>query len=615
MKSEIKMFVLFGLAVVLIIMVSTIMFAISTGSVSSTITTTDDELIKDIDEVWLIIAKTMGLDDKVFKATKDNNGEYTGIGEWVDYKEKYPEISSNGELNCGAMWLPLDPEIPLTPSGGKHTLEPTGHGVVKTNSVNAAVDLRVGENSNEAQERAKIGVDIYSPITGKVNEILSLGDYGNCIIITDGGKSHINSDEVAVLCHVSPLVSQGEEVVAGEIVGTISYFRGNFGPHLHFELKLNGDWVEGDGFMGTWEEQQNALGCDAIPSTSYGDTDSSETNEDEGTGNLGELPAECSDSFTLKKYDNVDQNDIFYGADDGDSCGSLITIEDSNDDSVINAINEFSSAYGTNGIRGGNLWAGKISGNGDSDSYNREDEGRVTLIFVPCNLNVANPIEYIYYFHGLSGFTEIDFSYITPQVEAMVEDERNFILIYPEMPYSYGEPTASYSSASCTRCGRQKSFIWQGTDGDFLRFHDNVLNQITNMEIGGVDIPSPSKISMVGHSGGGSALWKAAEYMVEIGVGLVTLSDSDYYGTSEKIYLESPNTIQNILVSHPTDGEGAHAPTWLAQSFMQQYFCADTDVKSVSSSVYSVEGYEQIRYVPLPYDHPGIKEISLKWVS
>ncbi len=260
----------------------------------SQLTCQDEDTCEEIDKVWLILlgraqnlADVIG-DSSVWESNsiEDVNGndddgsddeDYLD-GAWVDYTDKHgSDDDGDGDLSCGDMWLPIDPELPLTPSGSLHTLAPNGHGVVKTDTIYAAVDLRVGESSSEASDIAKDGVSIYSPFDGIVNQIFDLGGgNGHCVIITESGSHHSSSDDVAVLCHVDPNVETGESVDAGEVVADLTYYIGTFGPHLHFELKLDGTWIADDGFLGTWEKQQEALGCDAIPEESYGSTDSSE---------------------------------------------------------------------------------------------------------------------------------------------------------------------------------------------------------------------------------------------------------------------------------------------------------------------------------------------------
>jgi len=151
-----------------------------------------------------------------------------------------------------------------------------GHKWVRCGDANCAVDLRPGNNAREAEEAARRGIDIYSPIEGKVTEEFELRGFlwfrgsdrvprfGSCVIITSDG-----AENVAVLCHIDPIVEEGDKITSGQKVGTLTaYEGGDFGPHLHFELKLNGQWISGDGKEETWQNQMIALGGSRVSTIS-----------------------------------------------------------------------------------------------------------------------------------------------------------------------------------------------------------------------------------------------------------------------------------------------------------------------------------------------------------
>lgn len=85
---------------------------------------------------------------------------------------------------------------------------------------------------------ASKGSSVLSAASGTVIMAGWYGDYGNCIIIDHGGK-------VATLYgHLSRiLISEGDQVKKGEVIGRVGSTGLSTGPHLHFEVRVNGGTV------------------------------------------------------------------------------------------------------------------------------------------------------------------------------------------------------------------------------------------------------------------------------------------------------------------------------------------------------------------------------------
>lgn len=92
-----------------------------------------------------------------------------------------------------------------------------------------------------------LGVDFYNPggtpilaaAEGVVSYVGTLGSYGKLIIINHGGNvqtyySHCRSIEV----------QEGDTVEAGDYIGAVGSTGRTTGPHLHFELRLNGGTLD-----------------------------------------------------------------------------------------------------------------------------------------------------------------------------------------------------------------------------------------------------------------------------------------------------------------------------------------------------------------------------------
>jgi len=91
--------------------------------------------------------------------------------------------------------------------------------------------------------RFHTGVDIAAPYGASVRAVFSgrvvraswYGAYGYCIVIDHG-------DEVTTLyAHLSDfLVARGDWVARGQIIGRVGSTGNSTGPHLHFEVRING---------------------------------------------------------------------------------------------------------------------------------------------------------------------------------------------------------------------------------------------------------------------------------------------------------------------------------------------------------------------------------------
>jgi murein DD-endopeptidase MepM/ murein hydrolase activator NlpD len=83
--------------------------------------------------------------------------------------------------------------------------------------------------------RAKYGVDVFASASGTVIFAGVSGGYGNLIQI-----KHING-YITLYGHLSKiLVHQGQKVKRGQLIGKVGATGRVTGPHLHFEIRLNG---------------------------------------------------------------------------------------------------------------------------------------------------------------------------------------------------------------------------------------------------------------------------------------------------------------------------------------------------------------------------------------
>lgn len=99
----------------------------------------------------------------------------------------------------------------------------------------------------EANGQTRVGVDLAAPsgtpyyavARGKVVLARSNGGYGYCVMIDHGGGI------VSVYAHSSSLgVKEGQVVEAGQPIGKVGDTGYSFGPHLHFEIRVDGQQVD-----------------------------------------------------------------------------------------------------------------------------------------------------------------------------------------------------------------------------------------------------------------------------------------------------------------------------------------------------------------------------------
>lgn len=82
------------------------------------------------------------------------------------------------------------------------------------------------------------GKDIIAAASGKVILASYYGGYGNCVMLDHGGGI------VTLYGHASKLcVSKGDVVTRGQVIAKVGSTGRSTGPHLHFEVRKNGEYV------------------------------------------------------------------------------------------------------------------------------------------------------------------------------------------------------------------------------------------------------------------------------------------------------------------------------------------------------------------------------------
>ncbi len=135
--------------------------------------------------------------------------------------------------------------IPALPAGGG-TLQHPIPGAPITSSFGYRVHPIYGDGRlhTGVDFGADTGDPIYAAGDGIVASAGSLGGYGNATVVEHGGGL------ATLYGHQSSiLVSEGDSVTQGEMIGRVGCTGSCTGPHLHFEVRVDGDPVDPMGYI------------------------------------------------------------------------------------------------------------------------------------------------------------------------------------------------------------------------------------------------------------------------------------------------------------------------------------------------------------------------------
>ena len=83
---------------------------------------------------------------------------------------------------------------------------------------------------------APLGTPVHATLAGRAHVLRSSGGYGLHIVIDHGGGLQSLYGHLSAVC-----VTDGELVAAGDVVGAVGSSGNSTGPHLHFEIRRNGE--------------------------------------------------------------------------------------------------------------------------------------------------------------------------------------------------------------------------------------------------------------------------------------------------------------------------------------------------------------------------------------
>jgi len=175
------------------------------------------------------------------KAIKEMESEAAAIQELIERLEKEQQwVSRGGAINL--IWLLAEFQRGwITSYYGYRTHPITGaprsfHGGIDIGIPHSRYPLSSSYNGSPVYIRAaEDGVVIYAGVSGS---------YGRLVIINHGGGI------ATVYAHnYSNLVESGQEVRQGEHIAIVGNTGSSTGPHLHFEVRVNGERVDPLGYL------------------------------------------------------------------------------------------------------------------------------------------------------------------------------------------------------------------------------------------------------------------------------------------------------------------------------------------------------------------------------
>lgn len=147
----------------------------------------------------------------------DENGKLLEDSSSINYERKIEAIQSKAEFV-----VPLDGKITITSGFGNRTSN-----YKNVSKYHTGIDFS-----------ANVGTIIKASTSGKVIEVSSKGDYGIHLKIQ-------KEDIITLYAHCSEiLVKEGDEIIQGQIIAKTGNTGNTTGPHLHFEIRKNGECLD-----------------------------------------------------------------------------------------------------------------------------------------------------------------------------------------------------------------------------------------------------------------------------------------------------------------------------------------------------------------------------------
>ncbi|MGL4767530.1 MAG: M23 family metallopeptidase [Formosimonas sp.] len=163
---------------------------------------------------------------------------------------------ADGKASMGGEFRPIAAELPFSTQYNQKVQQLLTHiknipiGVPHTGILNSRFGNRAnpfgggGENHSGLDFKGEIGEPIQVTAAGEVVYAGRLGGYGNAIKIKHGFEYE------TLYGHLSEInVTVGQKVNAGDVIGQLGNTGRSTGPHLHYEVRLQGAPIDPEKFL------------------------------------------------------------------------------------------------------------------------------------------------------------------------------------------------------------------------------------------------------------------------------------------------------------------------------------------------------------------------------
>lgn len=164
--------------------------------------------------------------------------------------------NGGGNITIDNGGIPDDPKKPDAPDEPDNPVNSATEFIMPTASGTLALTYEELHRNDSEQYRAHMGIDLAGAAGESVCAVLD----GEVTAITENiSPNNVTEGGVVTLKHANGITTTykyidtaaslkiGDKVSRGDVIGTIAQACGNeksFGDHLHFEIKVNGDWAD-----------------------------------------------------------------------------------------------------------------------------------------------------------------------------------------------------------------------------------------------------------------------------------------------------------------------------------------------------------------------------------
>ncbi|SDD09282.1 TadE-like protein [Melghirimyces thermohalophilus] len=197
------------------------------------------------------VAATTGNVEKAEKLGKESFGDSTQyVLDDFEVEIKDGEAFAKAKTQVPILFMTTEPytyenssKAPVLEFAQGHTGPMSGGKFARPVNLAYGCDIHCYDGHTGQDFPGDIGTDVYAAEDGYVEKVVHLGDdsYGTYIVIDHGGGIK------TLYAHMypwQPTVFTGERVKRGQKIGGVGNNGNSSGPHLHFEVKVNGSPVD-----------------------------------------------------------------------------------------------------------------------------------------------------------------------------------------------------------------------------------------------------------------------------------------------------------------------------------------------------------------------------------